>query len=1104
MTAKAVIPNVGNVSSRAAQAKTVVTVESPIYSIKAHIVLVLFAAVAIAGSGNAADSRNADSLASAPSIQAQHLPDAVASGKAARIGQVAGSQRLKLAIALPTRNQAELDQFLHDLQDPQSPAFHKYLTVDEYTARFGATQADYDAVIAWARTNGFDIAGTTPNRRLVNIEGDADTINRAFSVTMTEYQHPSEDRTFYSPDREPTTTGLGVPLLQISGLSNFTIPHLHLRKGNALVANATGSGPSGEFLPSDMRAAYYGSGPLTGAGQSIGILSFDGYQTGDVQLYYSNTGMSSSVPIHNVLVNGYSGACVTINSNGTINTGVCDDREQILDIVNAIGMAPGISQILFYEVDPADASGDAKLLNQMATDNSAKVLSCSWSWGANQATDDSIFQQMATQGQTFVDAAGDSGAWGQGSSQTIAADYPSQSPYILQVGGTDLATNGAGGSWASETGWADGGGGWDPSEPIPSWQQIAGVINASNKGSTSYRNAPDVAMEANFDNPTVNNGQFLTGYGGTSFAAPRWAGFVALINQQSVANGKGTVGFFNPMLYSLGAGSNYSSNFHDITSGSNPAINSKQQVISGGPSFNAVTRYDLVTGWGSPTAAFVTALASIGGSADFSLSDSPGSLTLNQGANGAATVTVTDLNGFSGSVALSASGLPGGVTASFNPSNATSTSTLTFTAASTAATGSATVTITGTSGSLSHATTLSLTVSPSRSLYIPLNPARLLDTRAGSTTIDGIDQAAGPIAAYSIFRMPVSGRDSIPSGLVAVVLNVTAVDPDGPGYLTVWSGTGGVPNASNLNLNAGYTIPNLVISSVDGGGEVAIYNGSSSAKNVVVDVQGYFPAGSAYVPITPPQRYLDTRSGYATVDGQDQGTGALPGGGQIDLSIAGRTTIPSSGVAAVVFNLTAVQPTGAGYVTAWPTGSSRPNASNLNLNPGMTIPNLVVSGLGSAGEVSLFSGGSAVTDLVADVQGWFPSNSGYTALTPARLLDTRSGQSTIDGAYAGQGAIASNGELDLQVTGRASVPAGAGAVVLNVTTVQPAQAGYVTVWPTGSAMPLASNLNLNAGTTIPNQVIAKIGNGGRVSIFNGSQGATDVVVDVEGWLPVAQ
>ena len=398
--------------------------------------------------------------------------------------------------------------------------------------------------------------------------------------------------------------------------------------------------------------------------------------------------------------------------------------------------------------------------------------------------------------------------------------------------------------------------------------------------------------------------------------------------------------------------------------------------------------------------------------------------------------------------------------------------------------------------------------SPVTGLYVALNPARLLETRIGSgfTTADGAAQGTGPIATRAKYTLPVIGRAGIPAGAVAVVLNVTPVDPTIPGYFTLWSGVGAAPNASNLNLNPGYTIPNLVISPVDGNGNVAIFNGSSAAQDVVVDVQGYFPASSAYVPMTP-QRYLDTRSGYTTVDGQDQATGPLANDGKLDLAIAGRTSIPATGVDGVIFNLTAVSPTSEGYIAAWPTGGAIPNTSNLNLNIGLTIPNLVVSGLDS-GEISFFKGGppgSEPIDLLVDTQGWFPRNSGYAALTPARLLDTRGGESTVDGQYSGIGAVVSQGTLTLQVAGRGGVPSDiGGAVVLNLTAVQPATAGYVTVWPTDSPRPLASNLNLNPGTTIPNLVIAKVGSDGKVSIFNGSQSPTDILVDVQGWLPVDQ
>jgi subtilase family serine protease len=525
-------------------------------------------------------SRNVPAVAGGHATLAPICPDPVVSGKAAMMGAVGLQQRLKLAIHLPLRNQTELTRLLHDLYDPKSPSFHKYVGVSEFTERFGATAGDYNKVLAWAKVNGLSVTATTPNRRLIAVEGSVDTVNRAFHVKVNNYRHPTEARTFYSPDREPTIEGLSVALLQITGLNNYVLPHPMLRHKAA--ATLTGSGPSGEYLPSDMRAAYYGNGPLTGAGQTIGIFSFDGYLSSDLQLYYSKTGMSSTVPIENVLVGGFSGACTSVSSP---TSSTCDDGEQVLDIVNAIGMAPGITLILFYE-----GSSNTEILNQMATDNVAKVLSSSWGWNpADAASDDPIFQEFAAQGQSFVSASGDDGEF---NSSTYF--FPAVDPYITEVGGTVLTTTGPGGAWAAETGWPQSGGGYVSGTPIPSWQQLTGVINSSNLGSTTLRNSPDVAAEANFDNPTVINGSFVTGYGGTSFAAPRWAGFLALANQQSVANGRGTVGFINPALYNLGISASYSSALHDITSGSNPA------TTGAGSGFNAVAGYDLVTGWGSP------------------------------------------------------------------------------------------------------------------------------------------------------------------------------------------------------------------------------------------------------------------------------------------------------------------------------------------------------------------------------------------------------------------------------------------------------------------------------------------------------------------------
>ncbi len=512
------------------------------------------------------------------------VPGLVAAGQATRIAPLAAAQNLQFSLVLPLRNEAELHGLLARLQDPSSPDYHRYLSVDEFTARFGATAADYAEVVRWAGANGLKVTSTSPNRHVVAVEGPVAAVNRALHVQMGTFKHPTEGRSFFAPDREPAPD-LRVPLLAISDLTDATPKVTHLHRGSEAqrmdaVTRVHGSGPSGEYLPSDMRVAYYGTGGhLTGAGQTVGIFSFDGYKAADLTLFYTTTGMANSVPVQNVLVGGFSGAC----SGGTH----CDDGEQILDIVNVIGMAPGLTKVQFYEGNSA-----TQILNKMVSDNTSKVISCSWGGGGfSNATDDAIYLEMAAQGQTFVNATGDDGAY---NAQTWLD--PSADANIVDVGGTVLVTSGPAGSWVSETGWPYSGGGFysKAGEATPAYQKIAGVLTTTNKGSTKYRNDPDVSMEADFDNPTVSNGQFQTGYGGTSFAAPRWAGLIALANEKSVAAGHGTVGFINNRLYAMSATTGYHQKFHDTKTGNN------KPDLGVGAGFNAGAGFDLVTGWGSP------------------------------------------------------------------------------------------------------------------------------------------------------------------------------------------------------------------------------------------------------------------------------------------------------------------------------------------------------------------------------------------------------------------------------------------------------------------------------------------------------------------------
>jgi len=382
--------------------------------------------------------------------------------------------------------------------------------------------------------------------------------------------------------------------------------------------------------------------------------------------------------------------------------------------------------------------------------------------------------------------------------------------------------------------------------------------------------------------------------------------------------------------------------------------------------------------------------------------------------------------------------------------------------------------------------------------FFPLTPARLLDTRAGFATSDGQFAGGGSIGQDGRVDLLVASRAGVPAqGVVAAVLNVTVTNPSAAGYITAWSSGQPRPLTSNLNFSVGQTVANLAIVPLGADGKVSLFN-AFGTTDLIVDVAGYFLAGTDANVFTP-SRLLDTRAGQPTFDGQFEGSGALAAGWELDLAIDGRYGIPSTGVGAVILNVTAVNPTAPGYFTVWPDDVAQPLSSNLNFTPGQVVANLVISRIGNNGGVSIFNS-LGTTDVVADVQGWFPLTSQFTAILPARLMDSRSGALTIDGQFAGTGALIPSSLTNLAVLGRAGVPSsGVSAVVLNVTATGPTAPGYLTVLPAGSALPNSSNLNFVAGQTVPNLVVTKVGSNGSVALYNGTLGTTGVVVDVMGW-----
>jgi hypothetical protein len=506
-----------------------------------------------------------------------HIPDAVAALKP--IGRLAGTNRLDLAIGLPLRNSDRLGRLLQQIYDPASPNFRHYLTPAQFTEQFGPTEADYQSVAAFAKAHGLTVSGTHPNRILLDVNGAVADIERALHVKMQIYQHPTEARTFYAPDSEPSLD-LATPVLDVGGLDNYVIPHPCLRPMSLEQAKPylTGSAPDGAYLGNDFRAAYVPGVSLTGTGQTVGLLEFDsGYLQSDITAYETLAGLPN-VPVSAVLLDGYDGELGEAND------------EVSLDIEMAISMAPGLTGVIVYEGSTTD-----DILNRMANDNLAKQIGASWTYPID-ANSEQIFRQFAAQGQSFFNASGDSDAY------TGTISTPADDTNITVVGGTTLTTSGPGGVWVSETVWNWGnekgtnyagigsGGGISTVYAIPSWQ--TNISMAANHGSTTMRNLPDVALTA--DNVYVMYGGGQAGaFGGTSCAAPLWAGFIALVNQQSISLGSLPVGFINPALDTIGSSVNYTNCFHDITTGNNYKPSSPTN-------FPAEPGYDLCTGWGTP------------------------------------------------------------------------------------------------------------------------------------------------------------------------------------------------------------------------------------------------------------------------------------------------------------------------------------------------------------------------------------------------------------------------------------------------------------------------------------------------------------------------
>jgi uncharacterized repeat protein (TIGR01451 family) len=509
---------------------------------------------------------------------------------------------LNLTIGLPLRNLEDLTNLLAQITDPASTNYHKYLTPEQFTEKFGPSDEDYQAVAEFARQHRLSVTTTHGNRMLLDVRGLSTDIEQAFHVNLQTYPYPNGTRQFFATDVEPSVPA-GLKIQDISGLNNFDRAHARLAylpasakaslgaKGTNGASPRIGSGPFGLYIGNDFRNAYIPGSSLGGSGQNVALVEFDGFLASDINEYESLAGRTN-IPLTTILLNGFNGQ----------PTGNGNEVEVSGDIQMLVSMAPALAQILVYEEPFGDPPND--ILNRIATDDSASQVGCSWGWsGGPSATTDQIFQQMALQGQTIFVASGDSDAYPAGTvDNALGQGAPADSAYVTSVGGTTLTMDPTATTRISETVWNwdveygtlfDGigsSGGISTYYKIPSWQ--TNVNMTACQGSTTNRNFPDVALTADNILVIADGGVEYLGFG-TSTATPLWAGFTAMINQQEAVLSHAAIGFINPALYAIANSTNYTNCFFDIATGNN--------TWSGSPSlFFAVTNYDLCTGLGTP------------------------------------------------------------------------------------------------------------------------------------------------------------------------------------------------------------------------------------------------------------------------------------------------------------------------------------------------------------------------------------------------------------------------------------------------------------------------------------------------------------------------
>ncbi|MBR7836460.1 S8/S53 family peptidase [Actinospica durhamensis] len=481
--------------------------------------------------------------------------------KATHTGSLAASQNLSLEVSLAPRNQAKLAAFIRAVSDPKSSLYKHYLTVAQYAAEYGATDAQVQQVTSYLHSQGLSVGKVTANHLTLAVSGSTAQVEKAFDVSIGTYKTGSHS--FYANAAAPSLpSSIASVVAGVAGLSTSSVR----TAAYTVTSHATTAKATTALTPTIARDAYNLASSISsgynGSGETVGLVEFSSYSASAVAAYNTKYSLGATAA-----------TVVKVDGGTTDSSGAVEDE---LDIEVEYALAPKAT-VKAYEAPNSDA-GEVALYAALA---SADVPVISSSWGEPETEEDNLtsdntdFTEMAAQGQSIYSASGDDGADDNGSS--LSVDYPASDPYVSGVGGTQLSVTSSY-AWSAETAWSDSGGGKSVEYATPSFQ--------TSVNSTGDREVPDVSAAGGNNSPWYIDGGSWEDVWGTSAAAPNWAAFTADYDTAAAALGKSKFGYANSFIYTVAESSYYSSAFHDVTSGNN-----------GG--YSAGTGYDPVSGWGS-------------------------------------------------------------------------------------------------------------------------------------------------------------------------------------------------------------------------------------------------------------------------------------------------------------------------------------------------------------------------------------------------------------------------------------------------------------------------------------------------------------------------